>query len=1221
MKSPDRIEESIRKLRYQSRPETDQRILADAYRTLEETVGPADAWRGPALRIAVAAVVTVAVVIAAVALLRAPHRPVRQAHREGPSAPAGQLSAEIEGTQEEAEQARARLTEQVEQILLMFNRRDIDGLVQMLDEGEFESKVLAAKCLGILGDERALPALERLNLAFEENPRGGFVENPFKGPIEDINARTAPAPAEPNIPQPQEPPQEKPATDGNQPPRASESILSGHVIDAATGLGIEGIKVCLQGPHYQETETDANGFYRFDQIHKPGSYRIAIYSDEYIGITDYSRMPVVSLSNELRLVKHFQLEPACMVEVFVADEDDQPIEGAFVFPDSLVDERGRVVQHPAYLRQRKTDANGIIMLGGFEPSQTPYFITATHPNYAPAYVMVKLNDPQTIESAAITMKEGVDVRGYAEYRDGVPAGEGIRVSAAPIWWPSTYMPRVYEVEPNGSFTLRNIVPGKYRIKVGIPLGRNLQMMQIVGERQLPLDNELLTVTVPRSSPQASVAISGTLVFEAGRRLRSIRIEARSETGDLYYAEVGDGQDSFTISGLEPGTYRVTFSSPNIQTKTLYDVQAPTDDLEVELTYVETPVVTGTVVTADTGQPIEEFRLRALQLQGLPGSNYVRADNWRWFYTADGRFKTELTRPGIYKLQVIADGFAPALSDEINTGQLEPVTIRLTAGGTIKGRVVDSDGRAVSGAEVIPFSLAGGNDITNLEQFVMKERAVKTTDGNFTLEHLPAGTDTLKVTHLDFAPLIASGIQVIEGQTTEGIELVLTKGAVVEGYVFDKDGTAQSYVTLIFEGRRRFQDDQTGTLATVITDANGFYRVGNLPGQLIYIQRRDSGKALGVVSRAIVSIKGKTTRIDFGGKPQITGQLVVDEEPLADTRVLLSDPVNPDLDTYRCFDLTDNQGGFTFTGVPAGTWAVYYRESSGFGKDTWIKVTTVDVTTMGDIDLGEVRSEYPPLLIQVKTEDPNQALPKTYVAVQDGRGHFGQPMGRAVPIQGKPGLYRLINAEPGLHTLMVSCIPGPMIRLPIEITDETRQSPVTVTIPKGNATLTGAIVNEARLDCILRSADQTLLAPIVPGTDGTYKIENLPAGEYEICQSLFDDMIPKATVNLADGQTTQFDIDTSGWDSQARAFLRTVVTTEAGLLLSGAQVWLEGQAGVVEPVTQTSTSQLFAAEPGLYTLHAAYPGFKEAVQEVLLDQTDRSVLYKPGAAVTIMLKKQ
>jgi HEAT repeat protein len=58
---------------------------------------------------------------------------------------------------------KAKIEAEAKQIQQMVAVDDIAGLIDMLSGGEFPSKVVAAEQLGRLGDQRALPALKRLN--------------------------------------------------------------------------------------------------------------------------------------------------------------------------------------------------------------------------------------------------------------------------------------------------------------------------------------------------------------------------------------------------------------------------------------------------------------------------------------------------------------------------------------------------------------------------------------------------------------------------------------------------------------------------------------------------------------------------------------------------------------------------------------------------------------------------------------------------------------------------------------------------------------------------------------------------------------------------------------------------------------------------------------------------------------------------------------------------
>jgi len=123
-------------------------------------------------------------------------------------------------------------------------------------------------------------------------------------------------------------------------------------------------------------ETDANGFYSIDKITKDGNHRIGVTSKGYVGINDYDKMPIVNLRNDAQEVKHFKLEKACMIEVKVVDEAGEPIKGATLIATSPADERSTEIGGRPY--EQKTDANGIMLLGGFRPGSESYLITARH---------------------------------------------------------------------------------------------------------------------------------------------------------------------------------------------------------------------------------------------------------------------------------------------------------------------------------------------------------------------------------------------------------------------------------------------------------------------------------------------------------------------------------------------------------------------------------------------------------------------------------------------------------------------------------------------------------------------------------------------------------------------------------------------------------------------------------------------------------------------------
>jgi hypothetical protein len=717
-----------------------------------------------------------------------------------------------------------------EQIVAMLAARDVDGLVAMLEEGQFESKVLAALCLAEIGDESALPELEKLYLLAEENLPDGYRENPFAGAIEEIRNRS-------ERKETQAPPPKRVRPKVGKAKFTARGVLSGLVTDAKTGEPISDAELRISGDgQVYEAVTDANGFYYLDGIDEQGNYAITVFSDEYIGVR-YRGAPSVILRGTRQAVKHFELRRGFEVDIGIVDEFGEPVEGVNLFGSWMSGyKRGRYF----------TDENGLATLGAIE-SQIEHSVTAVHDDFALGWVWTKEGDVEGYYE--IVMQKGVSVRGYAAYSDGVPAG-GLRISAHPYWGHrSKASRRTYPIDPNGYFTLDHVLLRErgHEIMIHSPYGVYGEDTTRIRHEKLPLkDDDLLVVTVPKKSPGSLPSISGTFTIAGQERNTTceyVYIQAESSGPDHRYynvATVSPDEGTFTVDSLNPGVYTLTFSGPNLEWKRIERVEAPSSDLEVELRYAVRPELTGAVVRSDTGKPVRRFMVQARKLKTLRGFADRQSDFWYEFDDTEGRFRIKTVGPGIYQIQVAAEGFARTWSEEINTDQNWPVVIELVRGGTIKGKVIDDGGRAIDGAKVIPLSKAGGKSKETSDRFVSEEGAVRTKKGSFLLENLRAGRESIKVTHSDYGSAVVRDIEVVEGKTTEPVEVVLAKGGTVEGYVYDMHGKPQADTKLYFQNSLSQysafgeMDEKAWLLATAMTDSKGFYRVEHLPEQMLYV---------------------------------------------------------------------------------------------------------------------------------------------------------------------------------------------------------------------------------------------------------------------------------------------------------------------------------------------------------------------------------------------------
>jgi protocatechuate 3,4-dioxygenase beta subunit len=1115
----------------------------------------------------------------------------------------------------------------------MFVRNDTSGLISILQSGRWESKIAAAKYLGLIGDAQAIGTL--LNLVSEW--QGPAIDNPFVAAIEQIKDRLKieePSDSETGSESPEK------AALAQQPEFEfkPKGVLSGLVTDAQTSKPVTEARIRVSMSRIYTAETDANGFYSIDTIKKDGNYRIGVTSKEYVGVNDYDKMPIVNLRKDAQKVRHFKLQKACMIEVKVVNEAGEPIEGAKLIATSLADERSREIGDRLY--SQKTDANGIIVLGGFEPSSASCLISAWHCvegewvekngrryreskwDYAPGKLVVKLNDPDVLETGTIVLKKGVEVQGYAEYADGVPA-EGLEICPYPDWWHTNYCPEDYAIDANGLFTMPHITPGMYSIHIGFPHPDGGATSFSVMQTELPLKSgELLFVKVPRKSPQSLVSISGRITFITEKRPDHFEVSAYSPQAGHHHTNIGSKQDTFKIDSLEPGLYTVRFSGTNLEEKVLQNVRAPSSDLVVELEYMDKPKLTGTVVRADANEPVSRFRARARKLRTLRGPNYVVDDRWIEFRNSQGQFSIEVAGPGIYQVQIAADGFAWVWSEQINTDEGGPVTVGLRAGGSIRGTVVDEQGRGVAGARVIPLSKASGTMPRVKDVFVSEAGSVVTgAAGEFILKSIAAGSETLRVNHADYTFATAEGIEVLDGRATEGVEITLTKGGTVEGYVYGARGNPQATVTLFFQDASGYggsADEEAGRLGTAITDANGYYRVTALPEQMCYVRRSNSGSSLGVVRRTVLPEDGKTVRLDFGGRPLLFGRVFVDGLPLSDTTVILGDVTLPYWGVHKCRTRTDSEGRFSFAGAPAGRYGIYYEQPGKRGE--WIKIAVVE-THQEDMDLGVIPQSIGQVRISLVPSEPNEPwLQGLSVYLQGGTRFYAARSGTVTEPKDANEPYIVSNVLPGIYTATVRRLDHVGFREPIELQPGQQELNVKVTIPKCTASIRGQFLSNDQQSLAMWRSDEKIIASIIP-KNGQYHVRNLPAGDYLIGNTFMGNNAPLVEFRLAEGESKTLDLDTSEWSLWQMGTFAVQVVDSNGIPLTAAEIWLTGLGGSVVPVTSSSEGHSFVVQSGEYVLHAQCAGYQEAAKTVQVEAGSMAQRRRDSKFEYIWLRKR
>ncbi len=245
------------------------------------------------------------------------------------------------------------------------------------------------------------------------------------------------------------------------------------------------------------------------------------------------------------------------------------------------------------------------------------------------------------------------------------------------------------------------------------------------------------------------------------------------------------------------------------------------------------VLAGQVVDPN-GKPVAGARIQATPVRTYGFSAVI--EGWHvpgpqvWFEVstdAQGRFRFEqLAADASAGLRVQAPGCETRHAFRLHIMEScgfpvggPDIRLALPRTGTVRGRVVDREGRPAVGVELMIHSGRQHEDITNL---YLVRRATSDRAGTFTFEGIPEGPQEIKVLTPEQGPVLwtstTSGVSVQAGGTTEAT-IRLDKGNVLEVTVLDaRSRRPMPGARLDASGQQRRQ----GQVATA--DAKGVARV-------------------------------------------------------------------------------------------------------------------------------------------------------------------------------------------------------------------------------------------------------------------------------------------------------------------------------------------------------------------------------------------------------------
>ncbi|MCA9261893.1 MAG: hypothetical protein KDA61_21895, partial [Planctomycetales bacterium] len=376
---------------------------------------------------------------------------------------------------------------------------------------------------------------------------------------------------------------------------------------------------------------------------------------------------------------------------------------------------------------------------------------------------------------------------------------------------------------------------------------------------------------------------------------------------------------------------------------------------------------------------------------------------------------------------------------------------------------------------------------------------------------------------------------------------------------------------------------------------------------------------GVVRTAILPSNREERTLDLGGPAgaRVAGRLLRDGEPQAGISMQLGGE-NSSFGVFKAFTSTDDEGRFTFTGVPAGRRVLWQRAAGN--RHQFVRLTDLDISLTGavgtTIDLGDVKAPDATVRVNV-TGLALEESATLHVRLQQFDPLWigaGGVAGVATPRQSLADPFEFTGVAVGSYEAIVSRGEGVARLQPIELPAETNEMLIDVAWPSevGKLEMRFKGIEPDKLSMVsanIRSADGSVMAQSRPSRAGeqVQTIEGLPPGDYFVTDFQLRNARRLQEFAIKSGETTTIEIDGDSLTREDKNLGLLVVTWYGhdGIPCPGVPGRLVDEDGKEAGViTRRSAKWSIVAPVGRYRLLASPPGYAPVERDVEVVRIDR-----------------